>query len=65
MCKKLPVHNLSNEGDDLILKIDVSNEQWSVVLKIKEVEKLCKYYSGSFNKTAHVEKENPYNYKKN
>jgi len=34
--KNLLVLNFSNEGDDLILKIDASNEHWSVVLKIKE-----------------------------
>ena len=50
MCKNLPVLNLSNEEDDLILETNASNEHWSVVLKIKEGEKLCKYCSGSFNK---------------
>ena len=50
MCKNLLVLNLPNEGDDLILEIDASNEHWSAVLKIKEAEKLCKYCSGSFNK---------------
>jgi len=50
MCKNLPVLNLPNEEDDLILEIDASNEHWSDVLKIKKGEKLCKYCSGSFNK---------------
>ena len=50
MCKNLPVLNLPNEGDNLILEIYVSNEHWSAVYKIKEGEKLCKYCSGSFNK---------------
>ena len=50
MCKNLHVLNLPNEEDDLILETDVSNEHWSVVLKIKEGEKLYKYCSGSFNK---------------
>jgi len=36
MCKNLPVLNLSNEGDGLILETDASNEHWSAVLKIKE-----------------------------
>ena len=52
MCKNLHVLNLSNERDDLILKIDASNEHWTVVLKIKG-GKLCKYYSGSFNKAEY------------
>ena len=50
MCKNLPVLNLPNEGDNLVLETDVSNEHWSAILKIKEGEKLCKYSSGSFNK---------------
>ena len=50
MCKNLLVLNLPNEGDDLVLEIDVSNEHQSAVLKIKEGEKLCNYYSESFNK---------------
>jgi len=50
MCKILHVLNLPNEEDDLVLETDVSNEHWSMVLKIKEGEKLCKYCSGSFNK---------------
>jgi len=50
MRKNLPVLNLPNEEDDLILEIDASNEHWSAVLKIKEGEKLYKYCSGSFNK---------------
>ena len=50
MCKNLPVLNLPNEGDDLIVEIDVRNEHWNAILKIKEGEKLCKYCSGSFNK---------------
>jgi len=49
MYKNLPVLNLPNEVDDLILETDASNEHWSTVLKIKEAEKLCKYCS-SFNK---------------
>jgi len=50
MCKSLPVLNLPNEGDDLVLKTDASNEHWSALFKIKEGEKLCKYCRGSFNK---------------
>ena len=50
MCKN-PVLSLPNEGDDLVLEIDVSNEHWSAVLKIKEGEKLYKYCNESFNKT--------------
>ena len=42
--------NLPNEGDDLILETDASNEHWSAILKIKEGEKFYKYCSGSFNK---------------
>jgi len=49
MCKNLPVLNLPNQGDDLILETDISNEHWSAVLKIKEGEKLCKCYSESSN----------------
>jgi len=36
MCKNLPVLNLPNEEDDLILEKNASNEYWSAVLKIKE-----------------------------
>ena len=36
MCKNLLVLNLPNEGDDLILEIDASNEHWSALLKIKK-----------------------------
>jgi len=50
MCKNFLVLNLPNERDDFILKTDASNKHWSAVLKIKEGEKLCEYYSGSFNK---------------
>jgi len=50
MCKNLPILNLPNEGDDLILGTDASNEHWSAVLKIKEREKLCNYFNESFNK---------------
>ena len=50
MCKNLPILNLPNKEDDLILETDVSNERWSAFLKIKKGEKLCKYCSGSFNK---------------
>jgi len=50
MCKTLL--NLPNEGDDLILETDASNEHWNVVLKIKEEGKRCKYCSGSFNKVG-------------
>jgi len=52
MCKNLPILNLPNEEDDLILNIDASNEHWSAIHKIKKGEKLCKYYSGSFNKVV-------------
>ena len=44
MSKNLHVLNLPNEGHDLVLETDVSNEYWSAVLKVKEGEKLCKYY---------------------
>jgi len=47
MCKNLLVLNFPKEGDDLILETYVNNEHWSAILKIKEGEKLCKYYSGS------------------
>jgi len=50
ICKNLPVLNLPNEEDDLILETDASNEHWNAVLKIKGGEKLCKCCSGSFNK---------------
>jgi len=50
MCKNLPVFNLPNDEDDLILGTNASNEHWSAVIKIKKGEKLSKYYSGSFNK---------------
>jgi len=50
MYKNLPVLNLPNEEDDLILETDASNEHWSAVLKTKKGEKLYKYCSGSFNK---------------
>jgi len=51
MCKNVPVLNLPNEEeDDLILETDANDEHWSVILKIKGGEKLCKYCSGSFNK---------------
>jgi len=36
MCKNLTVLNLPNEGDDLVLKVEASNEHYSTVLKIKE-----------------------------
>jgi len=38
---------------NLILETSVNNEHWSAALKIKEEEKLCKYYSGSFNKVEY------------
>ena len=41
MCKNLSILNLSNEVDDLILEKDASNEHLSVILKIKEGEKLA------------------------
>jgi len=50
MCKNLPTLNLPNEGDDSVLETDANIEHWSAVLKIKEWEKLYKYWSGSFNK---------------
>ena len=50
MCRNLHVLNLPNVGDDLILNIDANSEHWSIVFKIKEGEKLSKYYGGSFNK---------------
>jgi len=42
MCKNLLVLNLRNEGDNLILETNFSNEHLSAVLKIKEGEKLYK-----------------------
>ena len=50
MCTNLPLINLPNEGDNLTLETDATNKHWSTILKIKEGEKLCKYYSGSFYK---------------
>jgi len=50
MFKNLHILNLPNEGDDLVLEIDASNEHWSAILKIKKGEKIYKYCSGSFNK---------------
>ena len=50
MCKNLPVLNLSNEEDDLILEIDASNEHWSAIPKIKEGEKFQEYCSDDLNK---------------
>ena len=49
VCKNLLVLNLPNERDDLVREADASNEHWSIVPKIKEGEKLCKYCSESFN----------------
>jgi len=61
MCKNLHVLNLSNEKDDSTLEINASNKHWSVALKIKEGEKLCKYYCRTFNKAEcnyqRIEKE--------
>jgi len=69
MCKNLHVLNLPHKGDDLIHETDASNEHWSVVLKIKDGEKLCKYYSASSNKSimqlSHDGKRNLYNHKGN
>jgi len=53
MCKNLPILNFPSEGDDLILETDVSNENRSAALKIKEGEELCKYYSESSNKAEY------------
>ena len=50
MCKNLPILDLPNEEDDLIVEADASDEHWSAVLKIIKGDKLCKYCSGSFNK---------------
>ena len=36
MCKNLPILNLPNEEDDLIVEIDANNEYWSAILKIKK-----------------------------
>jgi len=41
---------LPNEGNDLILETEASNDHWSAPPKIREGEKLHKYCSGSFNK---------------
>jgi len=51
MCKSLPVLNLPNERDDLVLEIDASNEHWNTAFKIKEGKKLYRYCNGSFNST--------------
>jgi len=50
MCKNLPILNLFNKKDYLILEIDINNQHWSAILKLKEGEKLCKYYYATFNK---------------
>jgi len=47
------IFNLPNERDDLILETDVNNKHWTVVLNIKEGEKLCKYFSKGFNKAKY------------
>jgi len=49
MCKHLPILSLPNEEGELILETNGNNEHWSVILKIKKGEKLCKYHSGRFN----------------
>ena len=36
MCTNLPVLNLPNEEDDLILETDANNEHWTAILKIKK-----------------------------
>jgi len=41
---------LPNEGNNLVLKTNGSNEHWSAVLKINEREKLYRYCNESFNK---------------
>jgi len=38
MCKNLPFLNLSNEGDDLVLETDASNEHWGAVVKTKKAK---------------------------
>ena len=50
MYKNRSILTLPNEGDDLTLETKVINDHWSIVFKIKEGEKLCKYCRGSFNK---------------
>ena len=59
MLKNLHVLNLLNEEDDLVHETDTSNEHWSAVLKIKEGEKLCKYYTKKQNATIPRWKKNP------
>jgi len=49
MCKNLLVLNLPNEGDDLILETDASNEHYSVVLKIKEGKKTLQILQWKFS----------------
>jgi len=48
--KNLPVLNMPNERNDLILEIDVSHKHSSAVPKIKGMKNLCKYCNGSVNK---------------
>jgi len=38
MCKNLPIFNLPNKRNDLILEIDAINEHWSTVLKKSKKE---------------------------
>ena len=42
MCKNLPVLNLPNEGDNLVLETDARNEHWSTVLKSKKEKNFAK-----------------------
>ena len=69
MCKNLPILNLPNEENNLILKTYANNEHWSAILKIKKGEKLCKYCNGSFTKVDlqlfYDGKGNPCSYKRN
>ena len=39
MCKNLPILNLPNEEDDLILETVASNKHWSAILKMQKKEK--------------------------
>ena len=65
MCKNLPILDLPNEEDDLILETDASYEHWNAVLKIKEGEQLCKYCSENFDKAKCNGKGNFCSYKGN
>jgi len=50
MHKNLPILNFPNEGDDLVLEMDASNEHLRAILKINDGEKVSQYCNKSFNK---------------